>query len=478
MTDRARKVSQDRQIKDIPYPETSKLSLIDIFDEKKRPRIDVIREHFLKEGRLEESAALKIITDCSLKLKQEKNLIEVSQPVCIVGDIHGQYYDLIRILEIGGDPKNINYLFLGDYVDRGHFSIECVLLLWALKLKYPNRINLLRGNHECKHLTTHFTFKRECEIKYSNKVYDACIRSFCLLPLCALVNKQLFCVHGGLSPDMHKQSELSKINRDREPPSSGLMCDLLWSDPASDYNEDKKTSSEKKNFSVNLNRGCSYFYGFNAVSNFLKANNLLCLIRAHEAQDNGFRLYKNIEKTKFPSVITVFSAPNYLDVYNNKGAIIVYDKGLMNTKQFSFSPHPYWLPNFLDAFSWSLPFVAEKVTDILVFIFRMNIDQQMLDRKEIIKTKLIVISRIAKLYSKVRIKSEDLIQLKGITPSSLTHLNSLVKYASNEDNMLQKKDKHLGDEFGLRRKLSVEELKEMDKLNECFPKDKSTENNQ
>ncbi|CAF0989318.1 unnamed protein product [Brachionus calyciflorus] len=469
MSSKTLKIFKDRPISSVPYPAINKLNFKDVYDEKNHPRIDILKDHFFNEGRLEESVALKIINDTTAKFKNEKTLVEVSQPVCIVGDIHGQFYDLIKILEIGGDPKNINYLFLGDYVDRGHFSIECVLLLWALKLKYPNNITLLRGNHECKHLTDHFTFKRECEIKYSLKVYDACIRSFCLLPLCAIVNKQLFCVHGGLSPELEKCSDLNKLNRDREPPSTGLMCDLLWSDPATDFNEDKKTSNDKQHFSVNLNRGCSYFYNFSAVNHFLKTNDLLCLIRAHEAQDNGFRLYKNLDKTKFPSVITVFSAPNYLDVYNNKGAIIIYDKDTMNTKQFSASTHPYWLPNFMDVFSWSLPFVAEKVTDLFVFIFKMNIDQIVFDRREVIRAKLSAISRVAKMYSKARVRSEDLIQLKGIAPSSMTHLNSMVKSVS-EDEDEDTNNTFLGREFNVKRKLSLDELKELDKLNECFPK--------
>ncbi len=121
-------------------------------------------------------------------------------PVVIVGDLHGQFYDLLQVLDHGCEKDEISktkFLFLGDYVDRGQFSIEVVLLLWFLKISYPENFNMLRGNHESKHLTEHFTFKRECEIKYSIKVYEACLKSFYQLPLVAIVNKQFICVHGG-----------------------------------------------------------------------------------------------------------------------------------------------------------------------------------------------------------------------------------------------------------------------------------------
>ena len=133
------------------------------------------------------------------------------------------------------------------------------------------------------------------------------------------------------------------------------MCDLLWSDPSKDFGRE----TTKEHFTHNRARGCSYHYTYPGVTSFLEKFGLLCVLRAHEAQDAGYQLY---EKTKlgFPAVITLFSAPNYIDVYNNKGAILKYDGKLFNIKQFTHVPHPYWLPNFMDAFTWSVPFVGEK----------------------------------------------------------------------------------------------------------------------
>ena len=143
------------------------------------------------------------------------------------------------------------------------------------------------------------------------------IESFCALPLAAIMNKQFLCIHGGLSPELHTIDDLKQLNRFKEPPTHGLMCDTLWSDPLEDFGQERNTDF----FVHNGVRGCSYFYSYHAACAFLEKNNLLSVIRAHEAQDAGYKMYRKTRTTGFPSVITIFSAPNYLDVYNNKGTV-------------------------------------------------------------------------------------------------------------------------------------------------------------
>jgi len=363
-------------------------------------------------------------------------------------------FDLMKLFEIGGKPSKTRYLFLGDYVDRGYFSIECLLYLWTLKICYPNSFFLLRGNHECRHLTDYFTFKTECKHKYSERVYEACIESFCALPLAAILNKQFLCLHGGISPELHTIDDIRKLDRFREPPTSGLMCDLLWSDPIENFGQERGTES----FLHNHVRGCSYFYTYKAVCDFLERNRLLSIIRAHEAQDSGYRMYRKGRKTGFPSVMTLFSAPNYLDVYNNKAAIVQYEANMFSIRQFNNMPHPYWLPNFMDAFSWSLPFVGQKITDMLAAVLNIctqeelnesaeepssnvvTVDRDKAERRKVIKNKILAVGRISHMFSVLREESERVSELKSISGSSRLPYGTLALGAEGIKNAIKSFD--------------------------------------
>lgn len=204
----------------------------------------------------------------------------MKEPVIIIGDIHGQFFDLIHMFEKVIDKRNLpncNLLFLGDYVDRGNYSIEVCIFLYALKINYPNEIKMLRGNHESRAMTEHFTFREEVMEKYNGdeSVYELFIESFEAMPIAADVNGDYLCMHGGISPEMTCLEDINKVNRFVEPPLSGFLCDLLWSDPGGD----KEAKTLK--FAKNTERECSFRFGLDPVKAILKKNNFLSIVRAH-----------------------------------------------------------------------------------------------------------------------------------------------------------------------------------------------------
>lgn len=381
-----------------------------------------LKSHLEKQGQVSKQDLLQIITIVKSIFSKESNLLELMDPVTIIGDIHGQFYDLLKILELAGNILTTKYLFLGDMVDRGLFSIEVLLMLFSLKINFPSSVFILRGNHECRQLTSYFNFRNECLYKYDLETYEIIMDCFDKLPLACMVNNKFLALHGGLSPELKKISDILAIKRDIEPPRSGIFCDILWADPVENEGPQEK-------FKPNDARGCSFFFGGLAAKRFLKKNKLLSIIRGHEAQLDGYKVHNWNNKAKFPAVITVFSAPNYCDVYNNKGAIIKFVDNNLHITQYNYSPHPYILPNFMDIFSWSIPFVIEKILQMLSCIMKDRGDEieerktgekksVNKERKNEIKKKIKAISRLMKMFKNLRDENELLIELNGSCPDA------------------------------------------------------------
>jgi serine/threonine-protein phosphatase 2B catalytic subunit len=313
---------------------------------------------------------------------------------------------------MGGDPNEENqFLFMGDFVDRGNFGTECILLLLAWKINEPDAVFLLRGNHECRHITVFFNFKTECLYKYSEMVYDAFMDCFDCLPLAAILNS-MFCVHGGISPQIVSVNDINQIDRFVEIPSSGPMCDMLWSDPFDEKDEEENEDI----FIPNYPRSCSYKYSFRAASVFLKHNNLISIIRAHEAEEGGYKLFNSLQETGFPSVITIFSAPNYCDTYGNSGAFIQFIKSDMNVRQFSWVDHPFYLPQFENVFKWSLPFLGEKVCEILGNIHAIS---NFKGDPNVIHAKILSLARVSSMYQTLKQERDNFLILKNHGKSHL-----------------------------------------------------------
>lgn len=220
-------------------------------------------------------------------------LIELSSPVKIVGDIHGQYTDLIRMFEMCNFPPNANFLFLGDYVDRGKQSLETILLLFCYKLKFPENFFMLRGNHECANVTRVYGFYDECKRRCNVKIWKTFIDSFNCLPIAAIVAGKIFCVHGGLSPSLTHMDDIRQIARPTDVPDYGLLNDLLWSDPA-DMEADWEANE----------RGVSYCFGKKIIMEFLQRHDFDLVCRAHMVVEDGYEFFND------RILVTVFSAPN------------------------------------------------------------------------------------------------------------------------------------------------------------------------
>lgn len=238
-------------------------------------------------------------------LLSQPSLVELSPPVKIVGDVHGQYTDLIRMFEMCGFPPNSNYLFLGDYVDRGKQSLETILLLMCYKLKFPENFFLLRGNHECANVTRVYGFYDECKRRCNIKIWKTFVDTFNTLPIAAIVAGKIFCVHGGLSPTLQRMDDIRAVARPTDVPDYGLLNDLLWSDPA-----DMETEWEESE------RGVSYCFNKKVISDFIQRHDFDLVCRAHMVVEDGYEFFND------RTLVTIFSAPNYCGEFDNLGAVM------------------------------------------------------------------------------------------------------------------------------------------------------------
>jgi serine/threonine-protein phosphatase 4 catalytic subunit len=226
---------------------------------------------------------------------EESNIQRVSSPVTIVGDLHGQFHDLLELVELNGRPPGASYLFLGDFVDRGYYSVETILLLVCWKIRYPDRITLVRGNHESRQVTQVYGFYDECFRKFgSANVWRLCTEMFDYLLLGAVIPEAgVLCIHGGLSPNFDTLDEIRRIDRKREVPHEGPMADIMWSDP-----------EDIEGWGVSP-RGAGFLFGGDIVEKFNHVNNLRVIARAHQLVMEGYKWMFD------HSLITVWSAPNY-----------------------------------------------------------------------------------------------------------------------------------------------------------------------
>ena len=243
---------------------------------------------------------------------QQPVLLELEAPIKICGDIHGQYYDLLRLFEYGGFPPTANYLFLGDYIDRGKQSLETICLLLAYKIKYPENFFILRGNHECASINRIYGFYDECKRRYNIKLWKTFTDCFNCLPVAAIVDEKIFCMHGGLSPELQNMEQIKRIMRPTDIPDTGLLCDLLWADP------DKDIVGWGEN-----DRGVSFTFGEDVVAQFLRRHDLDLICRAHQVVEDGYEFFARRQ------LVTIFSAPNYCGEFDNAGAMMSVDDTLM-----------------------------------------------------------------------------------------------------------------------------------------------------
>jgi serine/threonine-protein phosphatase 5 len=288
-------------------------------------------EEFKNQRKVHRRFSMQIILESYEKLRELPSLVDVDVPkgthITVCGDTHGQFFDLLKIFEVNGMPSRANpYVFNGDFVDRGSFSFEVIMTLLAFKAWDTECMHLTRGNHESKSMNTIYGFYGEVKEKMGPSAIEIFRELFCSMPLAYVLKKQVMVVHGGI-PTCEKGGDLDslrRIDRVREPPDAGPMCECLWNDP-----QDAPGITPNK-------RGVGYAFGPDVTKAYLQNNGLSLLVRSHEVKDAGYELAHD------GFCCTIFSAPNYCDQMGNKGAFIRFNGEDMvpHFTQFDAVPHP------------------------------------------------------------------------------------------------------------------------------------------
>ena len=284
---------------------------------------------------------MSLAEECLCILQEQKMVLRLRVPLKVFGDIHGQYQDLMRFFDLWGCPTEqgdiecYDYLFLGDYVDRGSHSLETICLLMALKIKYPEQIHMLRGNHEDRWINNAFGFADECSSRLGEdpneplSVFSKVNEMFDFLPLAAVIEQKILCLHGGIGSTVHTIEQIEQIPRPLEvihevsSAEQQLVVDILWSDPT---DNDQELGIQSNNIRDPNGTGNIVKFGPDKVAQFLKNNKLNIIFRAHECVMDGF------ERFAGGQLITIFSATDYCGRHKNAGA------ALFITRNFDIIP--------------------------------------------------------------------------------------------------------------------------------------------
>jgi len=292
--------------------------------------VDALTEAYKEQKKLPKKYVCQILIQAKQLFCEQESLVHIDVPgkskFTLCGDIHGQYYDLLNVFSMNGKPSEDNpYLFNGDFVDRGSFSVECIMTLLCYKLLYPKHFFMSRGNHESLTMNQMYGFEGEVKSKYSAQLCELFTEVFNWLPLSHCINKKILVMHGGLfASDDVTLDDIAKTERNRQPPENGIMCELLWSDP-----QPQPGRAPSK-------RGVGVQFGPDVTNNFLSRNGLDYVVRSHEVKNEGYEVMHD------GKCITVFSAPNYCDTMGNKGAFITITGDDLTPKFTSYDavPHP------------------------------------------------------------------------------------------------------------------------------------------